>query len=447
MTLAVTLGGRFAAALVALTVLVLPARAIEIERVTSPGGIEAWLVSEPTVPLVTLNFAFRGGAAQDPAEKPGVANLVSSLLDEGAGDLNSQAFQERLSELAVEINFDASRDAFYGQMRTLTENLDEATGLLRLALNEPRFDDDAIERMRSQIESGLRRELQDPNAVAGRVWSEAAFGDHPYGRPVNGTLETVATVTAEDIRAFHARTLARDNLVVAVVGNVDAETLAPILDEVFGGLPEAASLDEVADATVDGSDGATVVEMDIPQTVVQFGRPGLKRHDEDFIPAFVANHILGGGSFSSRLFREVREVRGLAYSVYTYLYPLEHSALFVGGVATRNDRAGQSLDIIREEIRRFAADGPTEEELEQAKRYLKGSYALRFDTSARIARQLVELQLEDLGIDYINTRNDLIDAVTMEDVRRAAARLLDEGQLSVVLVGRPDGVEMPADGG
>lgn len=426
----------------------LPVHAVEIERVVSPGGIEAWLVSEPAVPLVSMQFAFEGGAAQDPADRPGVANLVSSLLDEGAGDIRAAEFQEQLETLAIELSFDAGRDAFYGEARTLTENLDEAMRLLRLALTEPRFDEDAVARMKAQIEAGLRREAQDPDAVAGRLWSRIVFGeDHPYGRPVKGTLETVPAITAGDLRDYHGRVFARDRLKIAVVGDIDAARLGPLLDAVFGGLAATADLVPVPEASLPAGDLTEIVEMEIPQTIIQFGGPGLKRHDVDFVPAYVVNHILGGGSFSSRLYQEVREKRGLSYSVYSYLYPLDRAALFVGGAATRNDRAAESLQIIRDELARMAEEGPSEEELEKAKRYLKGSYPLRFDTSGKIARQLVEIQREDLGFDYINIRNDQIEAVGIEDARRAARRLLDEGGLFVTLVGKPDGLPAAADGG
>jgi zinc protease len=425
-----------------------PAGAVDIQRVVSPGGIEAWLVSEPAVPLVSMQFAFDGGAAQDPADKPGLANLLSSLLDEGAGEIRAAEFQERLETLAIEMSFDADRDAFYGELRTLTENLDAAVDLLRLAINEPRFDEDAVTRMRAQVLASLRRELQDPDAVAGRRWSQLVFGeDHPYGRPVKGTLDSVARITADDLRAYRERVFARDTLKITVVGDIDAERLAPLLDEVFGPLTQQARLDPVPEAALPDGDLTEIVEMEIPQTIIRFGGPGLKRDDADFMAAFVVNHILGGGAFSSRLYQEVREKRGLSYSVYSYLYPLKHSALFVGGAATRNDRAAESLDIIRAELARMATEGPSEEELDKAKRYLKGSYPLRFDTSSKIARQLVEIQRDGLGIDYINIRNDLIDAVGIEDARRAARRLLGEGGLYVTLVGRPDGLAAPAGGG
>ncbi|MEJ8571781.1 pitrilysin family protein [Microbaculum marinum] len=446
-TLAPAVAGPALALATIATVSAGPARAIEIEQVVSPGGIEAWLVSESAVPLISMQFAFDGGAAQDPAGKPGVANLMSVLLDEGAGDIKSAEFQEKLETLAIEMSFDAGRDSFYGEMQTLTENLDEASELLRLAITEPRFDDDAIGRMRAQTASGLRRALQDPDSVAGRLWSETVFGDHPYGRPVKGTLETLGEIDAEALRDYHRRVFARDTLTIAVVGDITAERLGPLLDEIFGGLPENADLSPIPQPNLPEGDVQEVVEMEIPQTIIQFGRPGLLRDDPDFIPAYVVNHILGGGSFSSRLYQEIREKRGLSYSVYSYLYPLDRVGVIAGGAATRNDRAAESLALIDAEIRRMADEGPTEEELAKAKRYLKGSYPLRFDTSTKIARQLVEIQRDDLGIDYINERNGLIEGVTIEDARRVAKRLYGDGSLYVTMVGKPDGLVTPAKGG
>jgi zinc protease len=432
---------RIAAITVAACFAAIPsAYAIDIERVVSPGGVEAWLVAEPTIPLIGISIAFRGGAAQDPEDLPGVADMVSGLLDQGAGELDSQAFQERLRDSNVELSFSTGRDAFYGSMRTLSENRESGAELLRLAITEPRFDADAVERRRAQGQARLRRELQDPNAMAGRAWSETVFGGHPYSRQVQGTLESVEAITVEDLNAYHEAKFARDNLVVAVVGDIVAADLAPLLDEIFGGLPQSAELRPVP--AVDPFAGAPelLIELPIPQTVMRFGRPGLMRDDDDFMAALVVNHILGGGSFTSRLFREVREERGLVYSVFTALQTLDKAGVLIGGLATRNDRAGEALELVRANVERMATDGPTAEELDSAKRFLTGSYALRFDSSSGIASQLVQIQLEDLGIDYVNIRNDLVEAVTIEDAQRAAGRLLGDGELFVTLVGQPVGI-------
>lgn len=424
----------FAGALIALDLS--SAAATNIERVVSPGGIEVWLVRDPSAPLIAFNFAFRGGSAQDPSDKPGVAHMAAALLDEGAGDLDARSFHERLETKAIELSFAAGRDHMSGSVRTLTENQSEAFQLLRLALTAPRFDGEAVERIRDQILSSLRRETTNPTEVAYRRWWETAFPGHPYGRPTKGSLETVPTITSADLKAFTQRVFARDKLKVAIVGNVDAATAGKLTDEVFGTLPAKAALEPVAAANPQGLGRVVAVDLDVPQSVLVIGGSGIARRDPDFMAAYIVNHILGGGSFSSRLYREVREVRGLAYSVYSTLVPMDYAALFMGQTATRADRAGQTLQLVEQEIRRIAAEGPTADELAKAKSFLKGSFALRFDTSSKIASQLVAIQLDDLGIDYINKRNDLVDAVTLTDVQRVAKRLLDGGML-VTLVGRP----------
>jgi zinc protease len=436
----------FAAAAIAALVSVAPANATNIERVVSPGGIEAWLVREPSVPLIAMNFAFKGGANQDPSLKPGTANMVASLLDEGAGEMDARAFQQRVEELATEIRFSASRDQFNGSIRLLKDRQQDSFELLRLALTSPRFDSDAVERVRAQIVSGLRRESTNPNNISSKLWWHTAFPNHPYGRPSGGTLESMPLIQIEDLRTYHRRNLARDNLKIAVVGDIDAGSLGAVLDRVFGALPAKAELEQITQATMTGVGRRIVVDLDVPQAVLTYGGTGLLRKDPDFIPAYIVNHILGGGSFSSRLYNEVREKRGLAYGVHSYLAPMEFSGLFQGGTQTRADGAKEALDVIEAEIRRMGAEGPTQDELDKAKSYLKGSYALNFDTSSKIAAQLLNIQIEDLGIDYINRRNGLIDAVTLDDTKRVAKRLADGG-LFVTVVGKPKGLTSKEPGG
>ncbi|MCJ8143553.1 insulinase family protein [Ancylobacter sp. A5.8] len=434
-----------AAVLTLMTIALIPtapaqSETTRIQRVVSPGGIEAWLVHDTTLPLVAMEFAFLGGAAQDPADKPGVASLASSLLDEGAGDLDSQAFQDKLAEKAIELRFDASRDMLGGSLRTLSENVDPAFELVRLSVNEPRFDDEAVERIRQGVLASLRRRANDPSALANLGWSAAAFPNHPYGRPVSGTLDSVLTITREDLASYAKKVMARDNLKIAVVGDITPEALAPKLDAMFGALPAKAELTPVPDVTPQGLGTVVVKEVDVPQTSVVFGGIALKRNDPDFIPAFVLNHMLGGSAFSSRLFREVREKRGLAYSVYSHLAPLDHAGLILGGTATKNDRTAESIDLIRAEYLKLLTEGPSEEELQDAKDYLTGSFALRFDSSAKVAAQLLQIQMDDLGIDYIDKRNELVAAVTLDDVKRVAARLKEHPDLLFSLSGKPAGI-------
>lgn len=337
----------FLLAAVASLALSAPAQsATKIERVISPGGIEAWLVSDSSVPLVAMNFAFRGGANQDPVGKPGVSYMLSGLLDEGAGDLDAKAFQSRAERNAVELNFSTHRDEIRGSLKVLKDRKEEGFDLLRLALNFPRFDPDAIERVRAQMLAILRRESTNPNDIGSRLWWRTAFPEHPYGRPTNGTLESVPTINRDDLRDYARRVFARDHLKIAVVGDIDAKTLGPVLDRIFGGLPAKAELHPVSAAKLDGLGKKLFVPLDVPQAVVNFGGVGIPRKDSDFIPAYIVNHILGGGSFSSRLYREVREKRGLAYSVYSYLLPLDEAALFMGGTQTRADKADETVRLI-----------------------------------------------------------------------------------------------------
>jgi zinc protease len=423
----------------ALAAFAAPAGATTIERVVSPGGIVAWLVHEPAVPMIAVDFAFAGGAAQDPLGKGGTANFVASLLDEGAGDLDSKAFSDRLERKAIEMSFSAERDSVRGGLRTLTENRDEAFDLLRLALTAPRFDTSDVELNRAQLLSILRRQTTSPGDIASQRWWQTAFEGHPYGRPVNGTQVSLQGITVDDLRTYAHKVLARQNLKVAVVGDIDAETLKPILDRVFGALPEKPDLVAVESATPQGLGRRIDINLDVPQTVVDFGGPGIARKDPDFMAAYLINHILGGGSSDSRLYQEVREKRGLVYSIADSLIWMEHSAVLIGGTATRADRANETVDLVQKEIHRFAEDGPTAAELTEAKNYLNSSFALNLDTSSKIASLLVQLQLDGLNTDYFTKRPDMINAVTLDDAKRVAKRLLNAGLL-VTVVGKSQAV-------
>jgi len=434
----VSIHALLAAFLVCLFLFPQPADAMNIQKVKSPGGIEVWLVEEHAVPLIAMRFGFMGGTSQDTDDKVGTAYFVSGMLDEGAGLLKSTEFQERVEELAVKMNFNADRDVFSGSFTTLSERRDEAFALLRLVLNEPRFDPDAADRIRRQIIDGLKFDENDPNRVAAKEWFKIAFNGHPYGRPTKGDEKSLNAIGPEDLKSYVRRVFTRDNLKIGVVGDINAKDLGVLLDKVFASLPEKSDLRPIPEAAPPVGPKRKIIRMKIPQSVAQFGFAGLKRKDKDFIPAFVLNHIIGGGGFSSKLMEEVREKRGLAYSVYSYLSPFEHGAAYLGSVATKNSAVGKSLEVIENVLARVAKDGPTEQELENVKRYLTGSYALRFDASSKIASQLLWVQIEDLGIDYIDKRNSLVEAVTLQDIRRVAGRLLKADGLIVTIVGQPE---------
>ena len=409
----------------ALLLATLPAQAeVVFQDITSPKGIKAWLVEDYAVPIVTIRFAFEGGTTQDPIGKEGLTTLLTTLFDEGAADLDSEAFQIALDDAGAEMGFAADTDAFYGSMRMLADQRDEAVALLKLAIEEPRFDQNPIDRMRAQLVTGINAAAQNPGTAAQRQWSTALYGEHPYARRSEGTLETLAGLTAQDLRAMHTRLFARQKLHVGIVGAIDAEAATAMLDTLFGTLPEQPDLTDIADiAPKLGQD--LRVDYDLPQTSIFMAYPSLERDDPDYLAAYLMTQILGGDTFGSRLTTEVREKRGLTYGVSAALNNMAHSQALVISTATRADRAGETLDVIRQVVADMAANGPTEDELAAAKKYLIGSYAINeFSSSSAIANTLVGLQLRDLGIDYIARRAELINAVSVEDIKTVAQKLL-----------------------
>lgn len=429
-------------AVLMLMVLALPvflneAHAMKVERVVSPLGIEAWLVEEHNVPLIAMEFSFKGGSALDVDGKEGATYLLSGMLDEGAGDMTSTQFQQRVEELTIRLGFESSRDHFSGTFQTLSERKEDGFDLLRIAINQPRFDQDAIDRVRLQILSSLKNEANNPQNVATKAWFKSAYGEHPYGRPTKGNEDSLKALGSDDLKEVHKKLFSREHLKIAVVGDISAAELGVLIDKVFGDLPAKSGAVDLADAAPVFGPEVETIQMGVPQSVVQFGHQGYKRGDKEFIPSYILNYIIGGGGFASRLMEEVREKRGLAYSIYSYLYPLEKSALIIGGVATKNSSVPEAMELIKKEFNRMATDGPSEAELQNAKDYLTGSYALRFDTSSKIASQLLWIQVEGLGMDYIDKRNEMIRDVTMEEIRGVAKSLLHGDKLRFTIVGQP----------
>lgn len=419
---------------------------IEIQEVTSPGGIDAWLVEDHSIPFTALEIRFEGGTGLDDPDRLGAVNLMTGLLEEGAGEMDARAFQAAREDLAASFSFDVGADTLSVSARMLTENREAAVDLLRAALVEPRFDPVATERVRGQVLSILAQEAQNPRRIAGRAFYEAAFGDHPYGRPDNGAPESVAALTREDLVAAHQAALTRDGVHVGAVGDITPEELGQLLDELLGDLPESGpELPGHVDFGLEG--GIEVIDYPSPQSVAMFGQPGLKRDDEDFFAAYVLNHILGGGGFESRLMTEVREKRGLTYGVGTDLVPLENAEFWVGSLASANDRVGEAIEVIRAEWDRIARDGVTQEELDAAKTFLTGEYPLRFDGNGPIADILVGMQVTGLPPEYVTERNALIEAVTLEEINRVAAERVEPDRLHFVVVGRPEGLAQDAAAG
>ncbi len=416
------------------------ASATTVQEVKSKGGITAWLIEDHANPVISVRFLFKGGAALDPVGKEGLANLVSGLLDEGAGHLDSQLFQARLEDEAISLHFDASKDSFSGTLKTLSQNLDSATELLNLALTQPRFDVEPVKRIRGQIMASVRRDMERPQTIAMNQVFANLFADHGYGRRTDGTTESISAITENDLINFVKTMLAKENLVIGVAGDIGPDVLSKFLDDAFGALPNASNTKTVAEVKPKLNGRIKVIETNIPQSVIIFTGNGIKRDDPDFYAALVMNHILGGGSFTSRLYGEVREKRGLAYSISTSVYPFDHTGIILGNAGTENSRVKETIKIIKDEWARMAKDGVTATELADAKTYLSGSFPLRFTSSGAIAGILVGMQASDLGIDYLDRRKSYLDAVGEKEVLNVARRLLNPDRLDIVVVGKPEGL-------
>jgi len=424
----------------ALLAVALPAQAeIPIKEVTSPGGITAWLVEDHNIPFTALEIQFKGGTSLEAPEKRGVINLMTATLEEGAGEMDSRGFAEARDALAASFSFDAGTDSVGVSAQFLTENRDQAIDLLREALVNPRFDQDAVDRVREQVLANLRANEKDPGTIASERFDVLAFGDHPYGSSGDGTIETVTALTREDVLAAHKAALTRDRVFVAAAGDITAEELGLLLDHLLGDLPATgAPLPEKAPWLLPA--GITVEDFPSPQSTVFFGQQGIPRDHPDFFPAFVLNEMLGGGRFTARLMTEVREKRGLTYGIGTYIVNMDHADMLLGQFSASNDKVAEAIEVVKAEWGRIGAEGVSPEELEATKTYLTGSYPLRFDGNGPIASILVGMQMDGMPIDYVTTRNSKVEAVTMEDIRRVAAELFDPKALHFVVVGQPEGL-------
>lgn len=412
---------------------------VPVERVVSPGGIEAWLVSDSTVPMIVLRAYWLGGAANEPDNLTGVTSVLADMLTEGAGDLDGAAFKERLEELNMSLGFSGGWDGVAMSLTTLTDNRDAAFEMARLALNQPRFDAAPLERAKRQMLVGIRQRETNPSFIANLALDQALHPDHPYTRRTDRSdVEAINRQTLIDRRAL---LLTRERLVVTVVGDIDPETLGGLLDSTFGALPQTSVLPDVAQANLRPPTPLIVRELPQPQSLILFAAPGIQDEDPDWIPLAVANYILGGGGFSSRLMSEVREARGLVYGIGTSPSVRDLVATIRGSAQTENSNAAQAVEVTRAEIARLYNDGVTQTEVNDAITYLTGSFALDLDSNNKIAAVVFGYQVAGRDITYINRRNALIRQVTLDDVNRVIRRLFNPENFTFVVVGQPEGLE------
>lgn len=412
------------------------AEAADVKVLHAPKGEEVWYVSDHTLPMIAMNVAFPAGSAYDPQGKFGLAAFTASLIDEGAGNLNATAFQTALSNRAIRLSINPSRDWLVVSLVTLTDNAKDAFQLLGLALSKPRFDPDAIQRVRAQILASIAQEDTDPPTVAAKGFYRAYFHDHPYAHAVNGDAASVNAINQNDLKAFAAGHWTRGDVRIAVSGDVDAATLTSLLNSAFGKLPAKSPAPPPWPTHV-GQPGVQIIPLPVPQPTVVFGLPGLMRSDRDFIPAFVANYIVGGGGFSSRLTTEVRVKRGLTYDVDTSLNSFRRAGFVAGELATKQSSVQDAIGVVRSTLKEFADNGPTDKELADAKTYLTGSFPMSFSSNAGIVGELNGFQQVGLPVDYVLKRNAMIEAITAADVKRAAKRIFDPRAMTIVVGGSP----------
>ncbi len=412
---------------------------LNVQKLTTPSGIEAWIVEDKSVPVISMSFSFEGGLTYDPAGKSGVGRLVSILLDEGADQMKSQEFQSLLSDHAISMNFTTGRDAFYGQLKTLKSNKTLAFDLLRMALNNPRFDTDAIERMRNANISQIKNDIGKPGWLVARTFNGMVFEGHKYARPGFGTLESMTQITRDDLLNFVHTQFAKDALKVAIAGDITKEEAANTIDAVFGSLSAQRGKNISAEANFNYAGKTILLPLDTPQTYISVGESGIRREDKDWHTAVILNYILGGG-FNARLMKELREKRGLTYGIYTSLANMKHAAIIQGNLSTSNEKVEKALKLLRQEWAKMAKEGSTAQELQDAKSYLTGSLLLELTSTSNISGTLNRLQRDGLDFNYINRRNAMIDAVTVADIKRVATRLLKPENLTTILVGQPKNI-------
>ena len=419
-----------------LAMMALPAAAADIKNLDLGKETQVWFAEDHTVPIVALVAALPSGSAYDPATKAGLASFAASLMDEGAGGLDSKAFHEALANRAIQFRAGVERDYMTISVVTLTENLPEAMHLLQLALTRPRFDADAVARVRTQTLQGLEQAQSQAPATARRNFATIFFNGHPYGHASDGDAASIASITVDDLRGFARSHWVRGGLKISVAGDITAPAAIKLIADTFKPVPAVTPPPPPPIGKL-GQPGLHVTPMAVPQPSVMFGLPGIMRHDPDFIPGYVANYILGGGGFSSRLMDEVRVKRGLTYGIETQLSSYSRASIMVGSVATRADAVNQTISVVKDTLGKFAASGATQTELDDAKTYLTGSFPIAFASNAGIASQLSAFQRQGLDIGYVARRNSLIQAVTLDDVKRVAKRLYDPARLTVVVAGTP----------
>ena len=419
-----------------------PALAIEpVQRIVSPGGIEALLIESHEVGLISMRISFKGGALQDPADKPGVAYFVGYMFNEGAGDFSPTELMRRRTRIGSSFSGSALGERIHINFSAPSVQRDEAFRLLKLAIASPRFDAEPMERARRGALASLEQERLDPGSVTMSRLSELLFGQTRYAIPVKGTPDAVARISVDDVRAYRMRVFARDTLQVAVAGDIDAATLAKVLDDLFAGLPAKADL-QPAPAIVTATAQHHAIAMSLPQTIVAFGNVAPLLDARQGLAASLFNQVLSA-QFTGRLFQAVREREGLVYSISTGRGRFLQSEMFYGTFGAAPSNTSRAMALTMSEIDRLVREGPTEDELRDAKAAFRGGYYLGLDSSSNLSGMLMTILSEGLPDSYLVNFDAEVASVTINEVRAAAKLVAHPDRMVSVSVGKVDEAQTP----
>ena len=409
----------------------------KVSRFQGPGGMTVYHVESHANPLVMAELLVRGGASYDPKGRAGVASLVGWMFNEGGGDLDSEAFQERLEYYGISLSGSAGRDAMTVSLATLSTHLDLAWSMMMDALLQPRFAAADFDRAIAERIASLKKSKEKPDTLASLALAKAIYGDHPYGQPSKGDLTTIAAIKLEDLVLFHEQAFRLPNLVLAVTGDITLPRLKKLVATSFAKMNKTPSpFQALPMALAKNRPDQQHIELDVPQTAIRLGGVSINRHDPDYYAMVVMNQILGGGGFTSRLTKEIREKRGLTYGVYSYFSPLAAQGPFVVGMKTKTASVLESLNLLRQELTRMVDEEVDRDELEDIKRYLTGSFPLNLDGLSKLSGIWGVIGFYQRGLDYLEKWPERIRAVSGKDIRRVARRILDSNRLHAVTVGR-----------
>lgn len=421
-----------------LLLLPLPALAVpDIQHWETAAGARVYFVELKELPIVDIQVAFDAGSARDPDGKSGLAMLTNGLLDEGAGGMDANAISFEFERLGAQYSADTGNDSGSVSLRSLSDpdKLQPALANLSRVLGEPDFPEAALARQKKRLLVAIQRKQQSPGAVANDAFQAAVYRDHPYASPKEGTPKSVRNLRRSDVSAFHEHYYVGANAVITIVGDLDRS----LAEEVAGRIAKALNSGRAPGPLPDvaGLQESKTIEIDHPsaQTHILLGQPGLERGDPDYFPLYVGNHILGGSGLVSRLFKEIRGERGLAYSTYSYFSPRRRAGPFIAAVQTRADQAGESLRVLRDNIRRYIREGPDDKELEAAKKNITGGFPLRIDSNSDILAYVAMIGFYGLPLDYLDTFTDRVEAVTVQQIREAFRRRLDPDRMITVKTG------------